>query len=260
MVDISISTQNCDINNSHIIEESADSVIEIKLQFDKIVSAQSKKLIKDELCQKIQNELSKFNWICTGNINLQLMWYLDDIKRQETDSIGDLDNISKPILDSLIGYEGVLIDDSQISSLDISWISKNPVAPKNCLRLFIYFNNDYVIKKDNLIFIQYSDAICLPVNVNFNNPKDIISALILVYSRLEYRATANSFQDLGINLDHIFIKSAFDFHRTRLNQFLKMKNIYTLVDFEQKCLDSGLINVNADKLNLTRLLELCKEL
>ncbi len=103
---VSLHTRNCDAANYYKIEELADAELELRLEFDRIVSIQSQKAARDELCSTIQEQLRPFEWICAGPVNLELLWYLHGTQRQETDKVGDIDNITKPIIDSLTGERG----------------------------------------------------------------------------------------------------------------------------------------------------------
>lgn len=146
-MNIKIETENCNYDNHYLIEESADSRIIIHIEMQKIASLQSKKIVRDKIVQLIQNELLKFKWIILGKVIVDFGWYLNAVERQETDKIGDIDNISKPIQDALAGEKGILIDDSQISGLYSFWMSRNEMIVDNILRIEIKFNNDETLKK-----------------------------------------------------------------------------------------------------------------
>lgn len=236
---ISTQTENCCYDTQYLIEESADSAIHINLAFEKVVSVQSKKVYKEQICNLIQNELSKFKWIISGCVNIDFIWYLHAVERQETDKVGDIDNITKPILDSLIGPNGVLIDDAQIKALYTYWLSRNELIEDNLLKIKISFNNDDCLEKSNLIFIQYVNAICLPINVELTDHKQLLGALLLVKSRQGQRTAAKIIRFIGGNFDNYLVRSTWDFHRTRLNQF-PSSNIYSLSSFKELCHNNGL--------------------
>lgn len=61
----------------------------------------------------------------TDEVKVQITLYLNEQRVRETDSTADVDNYAKGILDCLKGQGGVLIDDCQIQSLDICWVSSN---------------------------------------------------------------------------------------------------------------------------------------
>lgn len=234
---ISIQTDNCDYETHYLIEESAYSIIYINLAFEKIVSVQSRKTSKDQICELIQRELSKFKWIIAGCVNIDFTWYLNAVKRQETDKIGDIDNITKPILDSLSGPNGILIDDSQIGALYTYWLSRNELIEDNLLEIKISFNNDDCLDKLNLIFIQYANAMCLAVNVELTNHKQLLGALLIIKVRQGQRSAAKVMRFIGTIGDY-FILSTWDFHRTRLKQF--SSNIYSVSSFKKVCVNNGL--------------------
>ncbi|OJY84616.1 MAG: hypothetical protein BGP13_21750 [Sphingobacteriales bacterium 40-81] len=231
---IKITTSNCDVKKPYAIEELADSSIEIQLGFERILSTQSRNKFIDELKSEIQGELQKFDWIICGKIQLEIHWYLDKVERQETDKVGDLDNISKPLIDSLSGFNGVLIDDSQINSIHSTWINKSALLTDNIVRIFIHFNNDYTLEKKNLYFLQTNQAMYTPLNFDLtdaDNLKDI--KLFMEVSKFK-TAMASSFNSLNANVDSYLIYSEYKFHRTRLNGF-DSKNIFIKEQFDQIC-------------------------
>jgi hypothetical protein len=81
--------------------------------------------------------------------------------------------------------------------------------------------------------IKYSNAICLPVNVDPTDKKQLLGALIIVRSRQSHRKIAKI-----INNTHL-IRSSWDFHRTRLGQF-PSESIYSIDSFKKLCKNNGL--------------------
>lgn len=239
MVKIELVTSNCDASSIYKIEELASAEVHLRIEFDRIVSVQSRKSVQDELCTAIRDQLRDFNWICAGHVNLDLLWYLQATQRQETDKIGDMDNITKPIIDALTGIDGLLIDDCQIGSIHSAWNSRNPQTEKDVLHIRLDFNNDECLPKKNLVFIQYAAATCLPINVDFNEKHDIIGALALVRARKMQRRLAAEFRRQGHNLDRALVCSSWDFHRTRLGG-MNNRNIYVLNAFMAKAGEHGL--------------------
>lgn len=239
MVKLSLHTSNCDAANHFKIEELATAELELRIEFDRIVSIQSQKEARDELCSAIQEQLRPFEWICAGPVNLELLWYLHGTQRQETDKVGDIDNITKPIIDSLTGEGGLLIDDSQIGSLHTFWNSRNHLTQKDALYIRLQFNSDECLRKDTLVFVRYAGAVCLPLNVDFNNIKDMLGALLVIRARLNHRRTAERIRGMGQNFDRALVVSSWDVHRTRLGGFSNA-TIYSLAEFRAKCREHGL--------------------
>lgn len=239
MVRVELVTGNCDASSIYKIEELASAEVELRLEFDRIVSAQSQKSARDELCVKIREALQEFNWICAGQVNLELLWYLHATQRQETDKIGDIDNITKPIIDALTGDKGLLVDDSQIGSMHSFWNSRNHQTEKDVLILRIQFSNDECLKKENLTFIQYSSAVCIPMNVDFSNMRDILGALAVIVFRRGQRRLAAEIRRQGDDFDRALVNSTWEFHRTRLGG-MDPARIYRMRDFLVKCYEHGL--------------------
>lgn len=233
---IRIETVNCNFANYYEIEEHSDGEIKITLEFDKIVSRQSKKESIDKLSALIKSELSNFKWIIVGSILVDLTWYLNAVERQETDKVGDIDNITKPIIDSLSGENGVFVDDSQIGGLYSFWMTRNDLIKDNILVIQIKFNNDYILFKENLKFIQYSNATCMPINIDLNNKKDLLVAKIVLSTRNKSRKVAALLKSKGTSSGNILMLSEYEFHRTRLSGF-NQKSILTIQQVNKSILD-----------------------
>ena len=235
---IIVSTDNCSFDKHYLIEESASAEITIELEFERIVSMQSKTQRQRDLISLIHSELRKFQWVISDSVTIEMTWYLDAVERQETDKVGDLDNITKPLLDSLTGENSILIDDAQIGSIHTYWMSRNELKADNIVRIKLSFNNDYCFNKSDLIFIQYEGAVCTPMNVNFNSHKSMYGALAVIKARKLHRFTAEKIKQLGSNADRYLVVSSYDIHRTRLNGFNSSK-IYSLEKFKEKCVEQG---------------------
>lgn len=247
MAVINVECSNCTTDKEFLIEELATAKISIEMHFDEIVSIQSRAVRRNELVAGIRSELSKFKWLIAGSVQIELVWYLHSVERQDTDKVGDIDNITKPILDSLIGLEGLLIDDSQIGSIHTFWISRNDQIKYSVLVLRLQFSNDDCIKKENLIFIRYWNATCLALNVDFSNFKSVFGAFVVVLARRRHRRTAKVMNALGAEADHLLIPSTWDFHRTRVNSF-PADTVLTIPELLQRAAAVGLTRHTAPRL------------
>jgi hypothetical protein len=69
----------------------------------------------------IQAELTN-HWLFSNEIHLDITLHVDVQTTLETDESADLDNYAKAILDGLKGPIGIMIDDTQVQALTISWI------------------------------------------------------------------------------------------------------------------------------------------
>lgn len=82
--------------------------------------------------------------------------------QKESDKIGDLDNLIKPIIDTFSGCNGIFIDDSQIGSINSLWMSRDVSSSRNSiLKLCIHFNNDDCCIKENMRFVQIENKCML---------------------------------------------------------------------------------------------------
>jgi hypothetical protein len=64
----------------------------------------------------------KNHWLFSNEIHLEITLHVDVQTVLETDEAADLDNYAKAILDGLKGPSGIMIDDTQVQALTISWI------------------------------------------------------------------------------------------------------------------------------------------
>lgn len=76
---------------------------------------------RGEFRAAIQAEL-KNRWLYSNEIHLEITLHVDVQTVLETDEAADLDNYAKAILDGLKGPDGIMIDDTQVQALTISWI------------------------------------------------------------------------------------------------------------------------------------------
>lgn len=247
MVAITVKTSNCDQDNQYLVEELATASITLELQFDEIVSVQSRSARKQELIAAIHVELSRFKWLISGSVQIEFAWYLHGVERQETDKVGDIDNITKPILDALTGPKGILIDDAQIGSVHTFWMSRNEQLSYSVLRLEVQFSNDDCLDKHNLVFIKYWDAMCVALNLDFGDLRSVFSACVVVQARKRHRRTARRLRELGAQADHYLVQSTWDFHRTRIGNF-PPNSILSLGQFKKRVLDAGLTRLGLRKL------------
>lgn len=236
---ISITNRNCDFDKHYLINESADSSIEIEFELERIVTVQSKKAVQESLTQNILAELKNFKWLVFGKLQIEIHWFINSVERQETDKIGDLDNITKPILDTLVGRNGILIDDSQINSIHTTWTTKNALKKDNIVKLIVYFNNDNTVLKENLYFLQTSQVVYTPLNFDINNKNELKSIKLFIQAFKLKRVFSEKFKSqYNANVDQYLVCSEYEFHRTRLNGFDK-NQIITETEFNKICEKNG---------------------
>lgn len=77
---------------------------------------------KQDYLLKIQERFKSLHYYYTNDVKVVITLLFSEHKRYATPDIGDLDNYAKVICDSLKGVNGIMIDDTQIQSLDITWV------------------------------------------------------------------------------------------------------------------------------------------
>ena len=96
---LKIEFENCSYDYPYLVEGCANSCIKLIIDSENFPTLQSKKNIQKELQNVIKVELGKFKWIIYNDVNLEFVWYFSCLRKKESDKIGDLDNLIKPIID-----------------------------------------------------------------------------------------------------------------------------------------------------------------
>jgi len=165
----------------------------------------------------IECQTAEIPWICTEDISIRIEWMINDRDRYESDSVPDLDNIVKPILDSLCGQKGIIIDDCQVVDFSASCLGGWDPG-RNCFHLHFnlptagLFDNYGCIPRTELIFVDIGDNLFVPVN------RKIESEVWRVESCLEWvrNRPRNNPCEEGMPIRRIF-------HRTRVAKRSEIK-------------------------------------
>jgi len=86
------------------------------------VSAQNKNGIKQAFRSDVHKVTSQCEYIISGTCWIAIDYYCKHIRRMKNPGVHDIDNIIKPILDSLVGVNGILIDDVIVDRVTVNWI------------------------------------------------------------------------------------------------------------------------------------------
>lgn len=180
-----------------------------------IPSLQGKKVARDLFERTIHEETGKYKYLLSGDVSLDITLQVHRSNRYESDGSPDLDNFLKPLLDSLCGPNGIMIDDCQVRSLSINWISWKREDTRIEL-LFRVIDDDYVTKQ-GLLFVQIEGPLCMPVD----------TTLPLEAQRILFSAMQSSFESRRslekLQLDYYSASSVLPiqrcFHRSRINGF-----------------------------------------
>ncbi len=132
------------------------------------VSVQSTKVVRETYLATIKSELSRFRFILTGQLSLEIEWLVPAKSRYETDAKADIDNCLKPIIDAFTGPDGLFINDCQLKGLYICWRH----IESGDERLHFQFDFDPIqwCEKENLAFIKLDRGLCCPVSMKWPKP------------------------------------------------------------------------------------------
>lgn len=134
--------------------------------------------------------------VMTGDVKIQIDWYIDQHNRYSTNKVADIDNIVKPILDSVSGNEGILIDDGQVQAIDVRWLDKLGVEEDFRVR-FEPLAFEGMIARESLAFAEFSSSRCFPIQTNL----DVRARTLILTSVKEQLAGAEYLAGMGVMQD-----------------------------------------------------------
>ena len=164
----------------------------------------------------VHEETTKYQYLLSGDVSLEITWHFHERGRYESDASADIDNLLKPTLDAFCGPNGLLIDDCQIRSLGISWIST--ASDKPAVTIQIKFIDSDFVPKAGIAFVQIEKALCMPVDLKL--PRKVQRILLMM---MRVRFAQRRFTEKVLGLDYysarLFLPAQRRFHRTRLRDF-----------------------------------------
>ena len=131
---------------------------------------QQKKIFKNQ----IQKITAKSQYIVTGTCWVAIDYYCQHIKRQKNPGVYDMDNIIKPILDSLVGKDGLIIDDVLVDRVTVNWID---TSHDDYIEIEIQYPDLLFLEKSKLLFIKSDSGWCFPLTndlIQFNGFVELI--------------------------------------------------------------------------------------
>jgi len=135
---------------------------EVSFKVDrKPISMQSKGHRKEEYKEYIREIIKSSTYLFSGDVQVDITWHIHEENRYEESSAIDTDNIIKPLLDAISGIQGLLIDDTQVQSISCHWLDNYNKDDEYVEITIKSLPDDFILKKD-LLFIEYSNHLCLP--------------------------------------------------------------------------------------------------
>src|SRR3972149_8846436 len=94
-----------------------------------------------------------------------------------------MDNIVKPILDSLVGKNGLLVDDVIVDRITVNWID---TPHKDYIEVNIEYPELYYLKKSELSFIKSMSGWCFPTTLDiYQQGRNIIQRYFELWDSIE---------------------------------------------------------------------------
>lgn len=164
------------------------------------VSLQSKTEKKQEFKSFVSSIVQKAGFLLSGDVKILIEWRVTEQHRYEDSSAYDVDNIIKPLLDTISGPEGVLVDDNQVQSIECYWTDIYR-DPDEKLVITIKYVHDEWLPKEGLEFLSFEGSLCLPI---WSNLKSEHQKLII-----ERYSSAIEFKNKAL-------KDGIDYHNAKL--------------------------------------------
>lgn len=102
--------------------DTHDEVYAINLQFEvEPASVPSSWDRKAEFAKVVNEAVAKYGFLIVDDLRLIIDLALHEKAKYESDRKADIDNILKPLIDSLTGPAGLLVDDTMIQSVYCGW-------------------------------------------------------------------------------------------------------------------------------------------
>lgn len=183
------------------------------------VSLQASTARKKRIKESIGAHLPATDFLLSGDVKLEIEWFVHESVKYETHVAPDLDNILKPLLDALTGPDRLLIDDTQVQSISCAWIGWEILQQR--LEIRIRFAADNYISKNKLVFVNFGKSLCFPMSRDM--PANTLSLLLnLLESRLQTRKDQRT-RGWDYNEAQLVMPIQRFFHRSHLSKFEVVK-------------------------------------
>lgn len=124
-------------------------------------SLQAKKTARVAFDNALASVLRGYDFVIDSQVTLSVRQWAVPRRRWEMDAEPDLDNWLKPLIDSFVGADRLLVDDSLIRSVEVSWGEGN--VRRSVLRVRLKFDADHRLAKKGLRYIQFPGGLCFPL-------------------------------------------------------------------------------------------------
>lgn len=149
-------------------DDQCDEVWQVDLRFElEPVSVQSSRKRKEAFAEVMRESLRTYQFMIVDDVQLLVHWITTEQSRYESDRKADIDNILKPLIDSLTGPQGLIVDDTLIQSLHCSWLGHVP--DKDILEVRISSVksesiSEIAFERGSLVFVEVDKHLYFPID------------------------------------------------------------------------------------------------
>lgn len=173
---------------------SLDSFTNGRLNFEiniQPVSLQNNTKKKKAFKEKIQEVTRKSEFIITNTVWVYIDYYCSHIRRFKNPGIYDMDNIVKPILDSLCGINGVILDDVLTDRITVNWID----SEEERIEITAEYPDLSFLKKQDLILLKSPSNWCYPISKTVFKTEGVSKLISIYFNQWESIKTENDYYD-----------------------------------------------------------------
>lgn len=179
------------------------------------VSLQAPGERRRRLQEKVREIVRSVKYLLTGEVQINIEWFLHEKERYESVSSPDVDNVIKPLLDAISGPDGLIINDCQVQAVTCHWVDW--VRNDQQLIFQVRFMPDLWVHKERLKFVHFGKGLCFPLEGNV--PEKEKSMLVqMVQKMLTARDKLDS-EGIDYYQSRIVLPAQKFFHRARLRGF-----------------------------------------
>lgn len=134
-------------------------------------SVHSKSEQKEYFRKTIHKITSQSEYIISGYCHVSIDYRCGLLTRKKNPGIYDIDNIIKPILDSIVGADGIIVDDTFFNRVTVNW---QDTEDEEHFEIEIGYSPLMYDRKSDLIYIKSPSGWCFPTtNYAIENTKYI---------------------------------------------------------------------------------------
>ena len=157
--------------------------------YGKPPSLQNNQEKKLKFTKIVQSYTKQCPYIITNTCWIHIDYYCSELRRFKNPNMYDMDNIIKPILDALVGRDGLVVDDVLFDRVEVNWIDKNGLDE---VEIRIEYPELHYQRKEDLSFFK-NGLWCFP-RIKMSN--DIYENLVKRYFSIWNRINEDNCDDL----------------------------------------------------------------